>query len=154
MGLINWFVKRKINKALNQKTEPELALMVDEYLKRTQKSHAETHSIAQKLNRASLMNLQTKQLKAEMQQQLKTDDDDEEDYDDEEEEEDDDFSNVLMKQIIQPNLSKFVGGTSDLPAGIKGFSASPDNISKVLEIAKTLSPTQKKMIKDKFGFDL
>ena len=143
MGLINWFLKRKINKNFATMPEDKLGVFVTEYLKRTQKEHADALRVSQNLNKAALMDLQTKKLKSEMKNLLNTDDEEED-----EEEDEGNFGDNLVKDLI----SQFIKSRAQQPQD--NLAPAAPSTSQIEKIAASLSPTQKKMIKDKLGIDL
>lgn len=142
MGLIDWFIQRRAKSVLKSMPEDKLSSMVSEYLKRTQREHADALKTAQSLNKASLMDMQTRKLKTEMRDLLNTGDeeDEEEDYEEDEQEEDDDILKGVIKNIMQGALSKTPNSQG----------ANPD----LSTIAQALTPEQKKQAKDLLGPDL
>ena len=61
--LLNFYkIKRQLKQNLPKKDQ--LSTFVDEYLKQTQKAHADALNTAEKLNKAALMDQQTRRLKS------------------------------------------------------------------------------------------
>jgi len=139
MGLINWFMRKRAANALKNMPEDKINAYVTEYLKRTQKEHANALRTAQTLNKASLLDMQTKKLKSEMKALLSNEEEDEEDFEEEDDEEED-FGDKIIKDLV----SQFI--KSKMPAG--------QQIEQMQKIAQRLTPEQKKLIKDKFGVEL
>jgi len=140
MGLVNWLIKRRANSLLKAVPENKINDYVTEYLKRTQKEHADALKTAQTLNKASLMDLQTKKLKQEMKTLLDDDEDEEEEY---EEESEDDEDDNLIEGVVKNLLNNAVKNPAQ-PSPAKDYS-------KLLE---TLTPEQKRMASDYFGVKL
>jgi len=146
MGLISWFKGWKARQKLEEMRPDEISLYIDAYLKRTQEEHASTLKQAQKLNKAALMEQQTKSLKSNIKTLLE-DEEDEEDSDEEDEEEED-FGDKLFKDLV----SQFVKSkTNQTPAAASVPSSMSDKISQVVS---NLTPEQKILIKKQFGIDL
>lgn len=120
--LKNWMVKRAVSKQIKGMNTDELSSVVDEYLKRTQLRHAESLRVADKINKASLLHLQDKQLRESIKRGL-DDGDDDDDSDDEEEE-----KTSVEDQVTQMLLSKILGGAAGganpLPAAASSIDLS------------------------------
>lgn len=80
--------------------------LANEYLQRSKKTHADTLKLAQTINNANLLNMQTKDLKDELKKGLEKETQEDEDYDDDEEEPED-LEDMLMRSISQPFIDKF-----------------------------------------------
>ena len=136
MGLFGLFRAWRLQRKLEKKNTSEISQYVDEYLRRTQKTHAETMATAEKLNKANLMNMQTKKIKDNLMDFLEPDEDEEEETP--EEEEGGDYANEFLKGILDKMLNK-----TAIPQG-----TNPDMTLE--ELFSSLSPEQKVALKNKF----
>jgi len=159
MGLGNWIRGFFIKRQFANKTEDELSAYVDEYLKRTQKEHAAALGTAQKLNKASLMDIQTKNLKTEMKNLLEEPSDDDDDSDDDEED-NDNFGDKMFKDLVQQFIKGKMQSQQSTPSGLPSQAvdfippAVADMPPQIKSFIKTMSPEQKALIKKQYGIDL
>lgn len=100
MGLFSWILSRKVKKVLNNTD------YADEYLKNSMKANADVIRDAEKINKAALLDLQTKKIKSMLRENL-SDDEDEED-DDEEDDDEGDFESSINNKIKQMVINQFL----------------------------------------------
>ena len=129
MGFKTWLMNRFLKKELNKLKKGDNEAVADELLKRTLAQYTDAIKTAQKINKANILDLKTKQLKKELKDSL-TDDDEEDD-----EEDDDELTQIFTKTI----LPKLINPNPNL---------NPENLKK---ISSTLTPEQQKAIFEKLG---
>lgn len=130
----NWFIKREMSKFIKNKNTDELNLFIDEYLKRNLKEHSQIMQTAEKINRASILDLQTKKLKSNIKNMLDDDDDDEEEEEEEEDNGDDLIKNLVNQfvknKISNPTQSDISGIVNNLTPEQKEIAKQFLNLSK------------------------
>lgn len=101
MGLRNWLIKKLVKKQMKKLNPSINSDAADELLKRTLEKYTDTLKTAEKINKANLLSVKTRQLKEEVRAGL----DDDEDDDEEEQEEDDDEVTTLFKNVVLPLIT-------------------------------------------------
>lgn len=152
--LKRWIIKKEMaNFVKNPETSDAMAVFADQYLKTTMKKHSDTLRVAEKLNKASLLSMQEKDLRSELKQGL-GDDEDEEDYDDEDEEEGDDYSDKMLKQVAQQILPRLLGSNAGTPTSNTPAAEVPvtDLRAKASKALQGLTDAQLKILHDKGYF--
>jgi len=161
MGLFNWFLKRKMRRqmvAFDEIKSKELLAYADEYLKRSTGEHEKALKIAERINRAQLMNIQTSQLKQELKSSLEGPGEESDDDDDDEEEETGGIESKLMNQIISAVTSRIQ--SPQLSPGVPPASAAGDGLASSSLSQQTLDNTSAAIPMDllrekakKYGFN-
>ena len=140
MGLFDWFKRQKAKEKLKNLSDDDLKIAVDDYLKKTQKEHAETLQTAKKINQATLMEKSTRQLKQAVIENMQDSDDETDDEDDDEDDEPNDIGDKLINDLAQ----KFLSGVSNPQPS----TATPTQTSDLENFFKNLSPDKQKKIID------
>lgn len=120
--------------------------IADEYLKTAMLKHQQQIKIAEKINKATILDKSTKTLKSQLIDNM--DDDEEDEY---EEEEDD--SNDLLQTILKPFLNKIAGGvlSSSPSSSLDGAVPAPSNIKEIAHNLVDITPEEKLLeLKEKF----
>lgn len=122
--MFNWikriFIKRAVGKQLKELDTDNLAIIAEEFLKRTQQKYSTTLKNAEKINQAKLFSLKEKELRAELSDGLN---------EEEEEEEETDTTETMIKQFL---ISKFLGNgvpQNNVPLETKGGDGSGNLVS-------------------------
>lgn len=97
--LRNWALKGEVK----SKPLDEISIFANEYLKRSLKQNADALKLAEKLNKARVLELHTKQIKEKLNEFI---DDNEDDEDDEDEYEQPDESDFFMDKVAKTIIDK------------------------------------------------
>lgn len=144
MGLKNWLINRWLKpKRSTQKPSSEPADIddiSDEYLKRSMKENDQVLRVAERLNKANLINAKTKQIKHELQKGLYEDD---EDLDTSQDDEPEDLQDIIVKNLVPKVLERLSGSNSSTP-NLASQNQPPDPFSYPVQEVVSKSPVRQK----------
>jgi len=140
--MFNWikriFIKRAVGKQLKELDTDNLAIIAEEFLKRTQQKYSTTLKNAEKINQAKLYSLKESELRKELSEGLSDDE--------EEEEESEDGTETMIKQFL---INKFLGNgvpQSNVPLETKGG----DGLGKLVSAFTNLPSDEKQKLIETF----